>query len=99
VEAASCLAVVCKPVNPESRAEYAQSVRLDELQQQVADLQKQCATLRQQKDELAAVWTAVQQSASWRMLDKWRKVRERVAPPQSLRRRLYDSIVGAFRKH
>jgi FkbM family methyltransferase len=49
------------------------------------------------KRDLEAVLGQIQRSASWRMLNKWRKVRNLLAPENSLHRRLYDSVVGNFR--
>lgn len=98
VEAATCLAVVCKPAQPGPAGEESQSAEMDELQKQVAALQAQCDGLSQEKRELETVWQTVQGSAGWRVLNRWRRVRERLAPPESLRRRLYDSVIGTLRK-
>jgi hypothetical protein len=98
VEAATCLAVVCKPAQPGPAGGESQSAEMDELQKQVAALQRQCDGLSQEKRELETVWETVQGSAGWRLLNRWRRVREQLAPPESLRRRLYDSVIGTLRK-
>jgi len=59
---------------------------------------RQCDGLSQEKRELETVWETVQGSAGWRLLNRWRRVREQLAPPESLRRRLYDSVIGTLRK-
>jgi len=51
------------------------------------------ARLASEKRQLQAILEAVQSSASWRMLNKWRKVRNWLAPEKSLHRRLYDSML------
>jgi FkbM family methyltransferase len=99
VEAASCLAVVCKSDQPKSAAEEALSGEIDELQEQVAALQRQVAGLSQEKRDLETVWQSVQGSAGWRLLNRWRKVREQLAPPNSLRRKFYDLVLGSSRRH
>lgn len=49
------------------------------------------------KRDLETVLGQIQRSASWRILNKWRKLRDLLAPENSLHRRLYDSMVGNFR--
>jgi len=39
---------------------------------------------------------AVQNSASWRILNKWRRMRDRAAPLNTFQRRLYDAVVRRF---
>lgn len=98
VETATCLAVVCKPVQPGTSTEEAWPGEIDELREQVDTLQRQLAGLSRGKREIDTVWQAVQDSAGWRLLNRWRRVREQLAPPDSLRRRLYDSVVGTWRR-
>jgi hypothetical protein len=51
------------------------------------------ARLAAGKRELELAWVAVQNSAGWRMLNLWRKMRGRLAPDGSLRGRLYHSLI------
>jgi len=45
-----------------------------------------------------AIWDAVQRSVSWRMLNKWRSVQNRLVPAGSFRRNVYDSLIAPLRK-
>jgi FkbM family methyltransferase len=47
--------------------------------------------------EEVETWREIQKSAGWRLLNKWRRMRDRLAPESSRRRALYDSILRAFR--
>ena len=49
--------------------------------------------LASEKGQLQAILEAVENSPSWRMLNKWRKVRNWLAPENSIHRRLYDSVL------
>jgi len=51
------------------------------------------ARLASEKGQLQAILEAVQRSASWRMLNKWRKVRNWLAPENSFHRRIYDYVL------
>jgi hypothetical protein len=97
VEAASGLAVICKRAQPASATEGAEQDEADELRKQVAALEEQCASLNQEKSEREMMLQAIQQSAGWRLLNAWRRVRERIAPPATLRRKVYDSVTGTLR--
>ena len=57
----------------------------------------QLATVREEKKEMEDRWQAVEASAGWRLLNRWRRVRDRLAPDSSWRRRLYDSLLDTFR--
>jgi nicotinamidase-related amidase len=54
--------------------------------------------LSREKAELEAVLNAVRSSAGWRMLDRWRSLRDRLAPAASRRRKLYDFLMSAARR-
>ena len=95
VEAASGLAVVCKSCR--SGAEEAQPDEMTQVRQQIVELERQCASLKCEKSEREAILRAIQGSAGWRLLNAWRRFRDRVAPPTSLRRKVYDSTIGTLR--
>jgi FkbM family methyltransferase len=59
--------------------------------------EEESAGLVAAKRHLETVLSQIQSSASWRMLNQWRKLRNRLAPERSWHRRLYDSILGALR--
>jgi FkbM family methyltransferase len=42
-------------------------------------------------------WQSVENSAGWRLLTAWRRVRDRLGPAGTRRRRLYDSVISRFR--
>jgi FkbM family methyltransferase len=49
------------------------------------------------KRDLERVLEQINRSASWRMLNKWRELRNSLAPENSWHRKLYDSLLGNFR--
>ena len=95
VEAASGLAVVCK--SRQSGPEEAQPDEMTEVCQQIVELERQCASLKCEKSEREALLRAIQGSAGWRLLNAWRRFRDRVAPPTTSRRKVYDLTIGALR--
>jgi len=66
-------------------------------EQESARLTAETARLAAEKAELETIWEAVQNSASWRVLNKWRKVRNRLVPANSFRGKLYHSVIGPLR--
>lgn len=50
--------------------------------------------LAAENESLQETWRAVQKSASWRLFTRWRKVRERLAPEGSVRRKAYDAVAA-----
>jgi len=66
---------------------------LDWLLSSIKSHEEELARLAEAKRQLEAVMS----SASWRMLNQWRKVRNRLAPEHSWHRRFYDSVLGNFR--
>jgi hypothetical protein len=59
--------------------------------------QRQIIALTQEKQERDILWQTVENSAGWRVLNACRQVRGRLAPPGSLRRKVYDGIVSPLR--
>lgn len=53
--------------------------------------------LAMQKRELENLWVEIQNSAGWRMLNRWRELRNRVAAEGTLLRKLYDSVLRPVR--
>jgi precorrin-6B methylase 2 len=108
IESTSSLAIVQKQAGRIriGRHDYMQS-QYDQLLAENAKLQadidwlltsikareEESARLAEAKRQLEAVMS----SASWRMLNQWRKFRNRLAPEHTWHRRLYDSILGSFR--
>jgi FkbM family methyltransferase len=95
VEIASGLAVVCKPSQLAAKEE--QPDETTELRSQIAALERQCSTSNQEKNELEILLKAIQGSAGWRLLNSWRRVRDRILPPATFRRKVYDSAIGTLR--
>jgi len=54
--------------------------------------------LRAEGKELQGIWTAVQNSAGWRLLESLRRVRRRVLPTGTRRATWYESMISAFRR-
>jgi FkbM family methyltransferase len=70
---------------------------IDWLLESIKAHEQESAELAAAKRHLENILQQIHSSASWRMLNQWRKFRNRVAPEQSWHRRLYDSILGTFR--
>jgi FkbM family methyltransferase len=62
----------------------------------INEFEARTARLEQEKRELADVWERVQGSTGWRLLNKWRRLRDRLAPESSWFRKLYDSTMRKF---
>jgi pyruvate-formate lyase-activating enzyme len=72
-------------------------LRLDRLRAAIVAQKKEIARLASEKAQLEAQWSAVQSSAGWRMLDRWRSLRDRLAPQSSRRRQFYDLLLRYIR--
>jgi FkbM family methyltransferase len=70
---------------------------IDWLLESIKAHEQESAGLAAAKRNLEIVLSQIHCSVSWRMLNQWRKVRNRLAPEQSWHRRLYDSILGTLR--
>jgi precorrin-6B methylase 2 len=95
VEQVSSVAVACKSAEGKSSGERDAEESRSTAEATVHALQKQVEHLVQLlktsedgrtklsdgKNELEAIWRAVESSASWRMLNKWRRVRDQLLPP------------------
>lgn len=60
-------------------------------------LEPELERLKKENAELQSIVTALENSAGWRMLDGFRKLRDSVAPRGTLQRRLYDSMLRMVR--
>lgn len=96
VEAASCLAVVCGPAQRTSTGEGGARDESAAFGEPTEALQQEFARLTHEKRELEVLWDGVQNSAGWRMLNKWRAMRDRLVPPGTFRRKVYDSFTGTL---
>lgn len=111
VETATCLAVVRKPTEAERRQQEqhqeqtstllraleAAEQKQGQLQARVDDLTVELEKSRKEKRELEALWQGVENSAGWRILNSWRKVRNALAPSGTRRRRAYDNALRHLR--
>jgi len=102
VEGASCLVVACKPAEPFRRSSQAPGTdeTVKRLQDDVDSLRETLKTYDKklvELDQLEKRWKELEQTAGWRMLDSWRRVRSRLAPDGSLRRKLYDALLRPLR--
>lgn len=52
----------------------------------------------QDKEQFERLWRDVEQSAGWKVLNAWRKVRDRALAENTWRRKLYDSVLGPLRR-
>lgn len=70
---------------------------IDWLLESIKTHEQEASGLDTARRELETVLKQIQNSASWRMLNQWRNLRNRLAPEQSWHRRLYDSILRTLR--
>jgi len=70
---------------------------IDWLLESIKTREQESAGLAAAKGHLENVLRQIHSSASWRILNQWRKFRNWLAPERSWHRRLYDSILGTFR--
>ena len=68
------------------------------LRAEVKELHAEVKDLRAEGKELQGIWTAVQNSAGWRLLESLRRVRRRVLPTGTRRATWYHSMISAFRR-
>jgi hypothetical protein len=66
-------------------------------EREIAQLQRQIAQVLVEKQNLENRWNAVHNSISWRLLNKWRRVRNRVAPDRTWLRTLYELVLRPLR--
>lgn len=70
---------------------------VDKLRDDIDWLLNSIKTHEEAREHLEATLTQIQNSSSWRALNKWRKLRNSLAPENSRLRKLYDSVVGSFK--
>ena len=58
---------------------------------------RELADMPAEKQRLEVFWRDVQDSAGWRLLNRWRTLRSDILPVGTRRRKLYDSVLGPFR--
>ncbi len=63
----------------------------------IEEQQSEIARLRTELEEWEALWASVENSAGWRVLTGWRRVRDILAPEGSRRRWVYNSVISGFR--
>lgn len=63
----------------------------------VTPLRQEVVRLQLENHGLRVALAAVENSAGWRILNKWRYARDRLAPSGTRRRRFYDSVVQRLR--
>jgi FkbM family methyltransferase len=80
----------------------AQNQRLQETMESLLETttrqKEELSSLRAQNQMLQDAWSSVEKSAGWRFLNAWRRVRNRLAPEESRRRKLYDAGLDLFRR-
>lgn len=71
--------------------------QVEDLARDASTSENEIARLRQQLQGWEKHWQSVEDSAGWRLLTAWRRVRDWLAPEETRRRRLYDSVIGGLR--
>jgi predicted O-methyltransferase YrrM len=106
VEKVSSVVVTCKAQDGElsidtdtERLSTAEAT-IHTLQEQIKHLTQLLASSQHERTELSAnmnrleaIWLSVERSAGWRALNSWRRRREGLLPPDTYRRKLYDSFL------
>jgi hypothetical protein len=93
VEKVSSIVVLCKSVEgTSSNDEIERLTRLLEVSEQ------ERRRLAGEKSKLELVWRTVESSAGWRVLNSWRRAREKLVPLGSHRRKLYDGLLRPLRR-
>jgi predicted O-methyltransferase YrrM len=95
VEKVSSVAVICKSVDASGPDDRKDEIEL--LAGLVEASERECRKLREEKGRLEVVWQSVQSSAGWRVLNSWRRAREKLFPIGSHRRKLYDGLLWSLR--
>jgi organic radical activating enzyme len=75
------------------------AAEIERLRLEVSTLRSELLHLSNEYARLSALWQDVQGSLGWCLLNRWRRLRERIAPAGSLRRRFYHSIFATWRNH
>jgi len=65
--------------------------------QTLSGYEQQLASEREEKRRLENVLQTIETSAGWRALNRWRQLRDSVAPEGTARRRWYDALLSRFR--
>ncbi len=60
------------------------------MQRQLAEARKKIELLEREKREILSALESMNQSVGWRLVKRYRKLKNRFLPPGTLRRRLYD---------
>jgi FkbM family methyltransferase len=71
---------------------------IDWLLESIKTHEQESHQLKAQNQRLNEIWASVETSASWRILNVWRNVRDRLLPEDSLFGRFYNSMIGPLRR-
>ena len=104
VESATCLAVIRKPAEAERAQQQAvqeqagqQAQELESLRQIRQVQTEELESLRACSQALESTLRQIEDSAGWRALNRWRRLRDSLAPEGTVRRRWYDALLKGFR--
>jgi predicted O-methyltransferase YrrM len=95
VEKVSSVAVLCKSV--ENNSSVGGSGEIERLTRLLDASEDERRKLLDEKSTLQLAWQSIESSAGWRVLNSWRRAREKLAPLGSRRRKLYDGLIGSMR--
>jgi precorrin-6B methylase 2 len=95
VEKVSSVAVVCKSV--EASASDSRKDEIELLSRLLEVSEQERRKLIEEKSRLESVWQTVESSAGWRVLNSWRRAREKLCPLGSHRRKLYEALLSSLR--
>jgi predicted O-methyltransferase YrrM/MoaA/NifB/PqqE/SkfB family radical SAM enzyme len=95
IEKVSSVAVLCKPHENDSSDDW--NLEIERLRRLLDASEQERTRLAEERVRLQALWQAVERSAGWRVLNSWRRAREKLVPVGSHRRTLYDGLVRSLR--
>ena len=72
----------------------AASVKSSQDQTLATKTEEELAKMRQELQTSQATLAAIERSVGWRLLNRWRTLRDGLLPSYSLRRKLYESMLG-----
>lgn len=95
VEKVSSTIVLCNSVEDASSDD--EKSEIERLAHLLHVSEQERKELEEEKNRLELVWQSVENSAGWRILNSWRRVREKLVPLGSHRRKLYDGLLRSTR--
>jgi predicted O-methyltransferase YrrM len=95
IEKVSSIVVFCN--SPEDTSSDDEKNEIERLAHLLDVSEQERRNLVEEKSRLEVAWRSVENSAGWRVLNSWRRAREKLVPLGSRRRKLYDGLLWSWR--